>query len=151
MEHLELLPKETCMPISSYFLYHPTVPLLESASMGLLTPDTAYKPNQTMYGPLSIPELMTAELLPLWSVNQSDLWMGLLQSFTHKVLGAILLISLQWVILAVGCLGCMLTCWRNVKLFPQTVIPFYFPICTLDEADCDFSTPCQHRRLSLFI
>lgn len=69
MEHLELLPKETCVPVSSYFLYHPTAPLLESACMGLLTPDTAYKPNQTMYGPLSIPELMTAELLPLWSVN----------------------------------------------------------------------------------
>lgn len=62
MEHLELLPKETCVPISRYSLYHATAPLLEYASMGLLTPDTAYKPNQTMYGALSIPELMTVEL-----------------------------------------------------------------------------------------
>lgn len=63
---------------------------------------------------------------------------------------AILLISLQCINLAVGCLGYMLTCWRHVIQFFKAATPFYFPISTLYEAYCNFSTPCQHWLLSVF-
>lgn len=99
-------------------------------------------------------QCMDLSPFPRWwqlSCCHFDLWwMGLLRSFTHKALGSHTshFSSMRKPSSRMSGLYANLL---EKRQFSQTVIPFYFPVSTLDEADCDFSTPRQHWRLSVFL